>query len=206
MGRFSARGLGQSGRGDRDSALFDDWVDGHAVELYRFAHRLCGDIAAAEDLVQETFYEAWKHREPLRSIHDPRAWLFLILRRRYGKLRRLEQRRPWIVSLGAIRAEAEASTPRSDRTEAADALQSALDGMSDLFKLPLLMVFVQGLTCTQAAEQLDVPLGTVLSRIHRAKRQLRDALRREEEGEGSQPRDARESGPGGPPRLRIGGA
>jgi len=204
MGRFSARGLRQSGRWDRDSALFDVWVEKHATELYRFAHRLCGDIAAAEDLVQETFYEAWKHRGPLRSIREPRAWLFLILRRRYGKLRRLEQRRPWIVSLGAIQAETEAPPPRSDRIEAADSLQSALDDMSDLFKLPLLMVFVQGMTCAQAAEQLDVPLGTVLSRIHRAKKQMREALRRDEEGEGN--RDARESGPGEQPRLRIGGA
>ncbi len=206
MGMFSALGPRQSGRQEMDSAIFDGWVAAHAPELYRFAYRLCGDAAAAEDLVQETYYEAWKHRAPLRGIREPRAWLFRILRRRYGKLRRLEQRRPWIVSLAAIRGQTQDAGRPGDRLEASDSLQSALDEMSDLFKLPLLMVFVQGMTCAQAAEQLDVPLGTVLSRIHRAKKQLRESIRRDEQEWPGHSADSRESGEDEPPRLRIGGA
>ncbi|MCI0434598.1 MAG: hypothetical protein L0271_13305, partial [Gemmatimonadetes bacterium] len=103
-------------------------------------------------------------------------------------------------------ASAQADQP-GDRVEAADSLQTALDDMSDLFKLPLLMVFVQGMTCAQAAEQLDVPLGTVLSRIHRAKQQLREAIRQQDERQPGAPRDGSDvRATEGTPRLRIGGA
>ncbi|MEX2219731.1 MAG: sigma-70 family RNA polymerase sigma factor [Phycisphaerales bacterium] len=190
-----------------DSAIFDRWAEEQASDLYRFAYRLCGESAGAEDLVQETFYEVWKHRGPLRGIREPRAWLFLILRRRYARLRRFVQRRPWFVSLGSAEAESVETAQRVSRIEAADSLQAALDGMSDLFKMPLLMVIVQGLTCAQAAEALDLPLGTVLSRLHRAKQHLRDVIRRQESVRASEPR----AEPGGSaaddqPRLRIGGA
>lgn len=202
-----ARRPRQSGRQHQEAALFDGWVDEHAPGLYRFAYRLCGDAAAAEDLIQETFYEAWNHRGPLRSIREPRAWLFLILRRRYAKMRRFEQRRPCIVSVEATRTKAADPERATDRIETADALQSALDGMSDLFKIPLLMVFVHGMTCSQAAELLDLPLGTVLSRIHRAKRQLRDAIQRQEAGRAGGPQHDTQAGVSvDHPRLRIGGA
>jgi len=206
MGRFSARGPRQPGRHALEAALFDRWVDGHAPELYRFAYRLCGERATAEDLVQEAFYDVWRQRESLKAVREPRAWLFLILRRRYLRLRRMEQRRPWLVSLAADRVPS-AQTPRPDeRIETADSLQSALDGMSDLFKLPLLMVFAQGMTCAQAAEQLDVPLGTVLSRIHRGKKQLREAIGRQDRVLASEQRGPDAGTRGELPRLRIGGA
>ena len=108
-----------------------------------------------------------------------------------------------MVSLAAAHdAEAEAE-PRSDRAETVDTLLAALDDMSDLFKWPLLMVFMHGMSCTQAAEQLDLPLGTVLSRIHRAKRQLREAIRNQEETPTSA---SYLSATDDAPRLRIGGA
>lgn len=206
MGRVQVLGPRQPSRHSVDSEHFDRWVGDYAPELYRFAFRLCGESAVAEDLVQEAFYEAWKHRGPLRSIREPRAWLFVILRRRYGKWRRSEQRWMRIVSLDAVRSCAATSEPDTDHTEKADTLQSALDGMSDLLKLPLLMVFVQGMTCVQAAEQLDVPLGTVLSRIYRAKRHLRDRIDRQDNGiECKAAGGSEASGTGGQPRLRIGG-
>jgi len=205
MGRIPARGPRQLSRRSQESLLFDCWADEHAPELYRFAYRLCGESAAAEDLVQETFYDVWKQRRPLTTIREPRAWLFLILRRRYIRLRRVEQKRPWLLPLAADRVEHAHTEAPPDRIEASESLQAALDGMSDLFKLPLLMVFVQGMTCAQAAEELDVPLGTVLSRIHRAKKQLREAIHRQEEGQ-SEPRDSEGGVKDAQPRLRIGGA
>jgi len=204
MGRIPARGPRQVSRCPQDAPLFDSWVDEHAPELYRFAYRLCGESAAAEDLVQETFYDVWKQRRPLTSVRHPRAWLFLILRRRYFRLRRLEQSRPWSLSLAAGQVEQARTESPSYRIERSDSLQAALDDLSDLLKLPLLMVFVQGMTCKQAAEELDVPLGTVLSRIHRAKRQLRESIRRRDEGMFYVKRDSHHGA--GHPRLRIGGA
>lgn len=203
----SAKEPRQSSQHLLDETLFDRWVDEYARELYRFAYRLCGDRPAAEDLVQETFYEVWKHRSPLRCVRKPRAWLFLILRRRYLKLRRMEQRRPWLMPLDSARETAAAKDGGIDRIETTDSLQSALNSMSDMFKLPLLMVFVQRMSCAQAAEQLDLPLGTVLSRIHRAKKQMRDAIREQEERRLSKPCGAADmESLGDTPRLRIGSA
>lgn len=204
MPRPPAPGPRQSGRRHAEAALFDLWVRAHAPELYAFAFRLCGDGPTAEDLVQETFYEAWRHAGPLRSIREPRAWLFLVLRRRHARLRRAEQRRTWGITLAHEAAVVAAPDERIDRLESADALQAALDGMSDLFKTPLLLVFAQGMTCAQAAEELHVPLGTVLSRIHRGKRLLREAMRAREEPVAGARRDDDAERPS--PRLRIGGA
>lgn len=203
----SAHGPRRPRRHSDDTTIFGLWVEEHGSDLYRFAHRLCGDQGAGEDLVQETFFEAWKHRGPLRSIREPRAWLLVILRRRYLRMRRFEQRRPWLVSLAADQDFAATPDPRMGRLENSDALQPALDSMSDLFKLPLLMVFMQGLTCAQAAEVLDIPLGTVLSRIHRAKQHLRASIQRDEQGRSSVSCGTDTQGMSdSSPRLRIGGA
>ena len=189
-----------------DTTIFDRWVDEHGSDLYRLAYRLCGDKGAGEDLVQETFFEAWKYRKPLRCIREPRAWLFLILRRRYMRLRRFEQRRPWLVSLASDQESVALQDPRLEQLEGTTTLQSALDAMSDLYKLPLLMVFIQGLTCAQTADLLDIPLGTVLSRIHRAKQHLRDSMQSEERRQSSSSQGAGTHETSSiSPSLRIGG-
>lgn len=190
-----------------DVALFDQWVEEHGSDLYRLAYRLCGDKGAGEDLVQEAFFEVWKYRKPLRSIHEPRAWLFVILRRRYLRMRRAEQRRPWLVSLAADQESVAAPGSSRAQQEGSDTLQPALDSMSDLFKMPLLMVFVQGLTCAQTADLLDIPLGTVLSRIHRAKQHLRELMQGEERRLSPVSQEAGAQGMSKSlPNLRIGGS
>ena len=167
--------LGAKGR----HACYEQWVREHARDLYRFGLRLCGDADTAEDLVQETFYHAWRGRGSLRSREKARAWLFQILRHRYARWARLG--RPPMTAAPAD-LDQRAETPKPGPGEALadrETLQEALDALDDRFRMPLLMVFVQGLTCRQTADQLDLPLGTVLSRIHRARRQLRRALSQE---------------------------
>jgi len=167
---------GRDGRAvDKAHARFELWVRDHAAELFGFAYRACGDREIAEDLVQETFYEAWKSEGRLRHEERARAWLFQILRHRYARWRRVEKRGPFRVSIDATDLEI-VSADSESTAEEHDALQSALDGLSDRLKLPLLMVLIQGMTCQKAADALDLPLGTVLSRIHRAKKQLRNAI------------------------------
>ncbi len=157
-------------------AGYEQWVRAHARDLHRFAFRLCGDADTAEDLVQETFYEAWKGH---RSLHHPdraRAWLFQILRHRYAHWVRSRARTPRVTETDHDRHGEAFEAPPAPASPDGEPLQRALDAMDDRFRTPLLMVFVQGLTCRETADQLDLPLGTVLSRIHRARKQLRRAL------------------------------
>jgi len=191
---------------DSDAALFDAWVEAHGADLYRFAYRRCGDGSLAEDLVQQAFYDAWKHPHPLGQVRNPRAWLFLILRRRWAKTMRLERRRLALESFVAPRGGGVSNHMDVDQSDDTDAIQSALDRMDDLFKIPLLMVFVQGMSCAQVAKHLDVPLGTVLSRIHRGKRRIRETLKRQGEPQAPLPRDTSEADAHDEaPQLRIGG-
>lgn len=161
----------------RAGTTYEQWVRDHAAELYRLAYRFCGDRDVAEDLVQETFYEAWKCLGRLRHDDRARAWLFQILRHRYARLRRTESRTPLHVPLDSVEPDSIGAPSEADASIKRDALQTALNSLSDRVKIPLLMVFIEGQTCQETADRLDLPLGTVLSRIHRAKRRLRELLR-----------------------------
>ncbi|MFH1069014.1 MAG: RNA polymerase sigma factor [Candidatus Glassbacteria bacterium] len=153
-------------------------VRSHAADLYRFAYRLCGERETAADLVQETYSEAWRSLPSLRQPEKARSWLYSILRYRYAHLQRDKGRRE--VRVGPLElaemAVDEKSSGLLDSIASRDRLQKALDELGDRFKEPFLMVFLEGLSCAETAEVLGVPLGTVLSRIHRARNQLRRCL------------------------------
>lgn len=186
-------------------SCYERWVGDYTDDLYRFAFRICGDADTAEDLVQETFYHAWKSMDKVRDKAKARAWLFQTLRFRYAHLVRDRSRR--------IRA----SVSTSDLAEQIvdpgpspvirlvdrDALQVALNKLDEDLKTPLLKVFLQGLTCRETAEALNIPLGTVLSRIHRARRKLRSVFESERRSE-SEAADRQANG-NESRRLRLGG-
>ena len=159
--------------------LYEGWVNGHAGELYAFAFRLCGNAAQAEDLVQETFYHAWRSLGTFRKPERGRAWLFRILRHRCAHWRRDAGRRVQPkVSLDQVgNMLALPGEGILDMLASQELLQKALDALEDRYKEPFLMVFLQGLTCQEAADALEIPLGTVLSRIHRARAAMREHLK-----------------------------
>jgi len=153
--------------------VYETWVRDHAADLYRMAYRLCGEAETAEDLVQEMFYHAWKDMARLRETAKARAWLYQILRHRYAHWVRSRTRR---LPAASSDQGAERLDPRPSaltRLSHQEQLQRVLDELDDTLKAPLLMVFLEGMTCQEAAEVLDIPLGTVLSRIHRARQRLR---------------------------------
>ncbi len=155
---------------DRGAQRYETLVRAHAADLFRFAYRLTGTHAAAEDLLQETFSEAWRCLEQLRRPSAARAWLLQILRNRHAHQQRGAARRPALGGdIDALESEAHDGPTR-------DALQRALDQLDDRFKVPFLLVFLEGLTCQETADAMGVPLGTVLSRIHRARVALRARL------------------------------
>lgn len=153
---------------------YEALVRTHAADLYRCAYRLTGARTTAEDLVQETFSEAWRALASLSSAQAARAWLFAILRHRHAHLVRGASRRPTV----ATGVDELVATVRDDATQSA--LQRALDRLDERFKEALLMVFLEGLTCQETADALGVPLGTVLSRIHRGRAALREHLGQEQ--------------------------
>ncbi len=149
--------------------------------LYRYAYRLCGRHDTAQDLVQETFSEAWKSLGSLRDESKARSWLYSILRYRNAHLQRDRKRSREIAHDPQDMDELVDEDSRRevlDRIADHDSVQKALEQLDGRFKEPFLMVFLEGLTCAEAAEQLGVPLGTVLSRIHRARAVMKDYLNR----------------------------
>lgn len=185
--------------------VYEAWVADYADDLYRLAYRLTGRRSVAEELVQETFYHAWRSMHTLRETSKARAWLFQIVRHRYSHWVRDQSRRLSPGTLHDAHEDLAAAVDYRPLEVMADeeAIRLALETLDDRFKLPLLMVYVEGLTCQQAAEQLELPLGTVLSRLHRARRMMRQQL--DTEGGEKDTDGENEKDSGDQPRLKLGG-
>jgi RNA polymerase sigma-70 factor (ECF subfamily) len=154
---------------------FDRWVAEHVEVLYRVAFRLLGDPHDAEDVVQEAFRSAWVSRHRFDPDRSERAWLLAILRRRAADHWRRADGRQQHPTAGMTEREAPAD-PDPFHDELSGRLQTALDALPREFRETLLLVVVGGLTHQEAADLLDVPLGTVLSRVSRARGRLRETL------------------------------
>lgn len=165
-------------RDGKNRQLYDELVRSYARDLYRFAFRLCGRVETAEDLVQEAFCEAWRSIDSLREPTRGKAWLFGILRHRNSHQVRDSKRRIRLSS-NTEQLESLTSCASEDvllRIANQELLQNALNALDDRYKEPLLFVYMDGATCREAAERLEIPLGTLLSRIHRGRLQIREYL------------------------------
>ena len=154
-------------------AQFNALVDDHGPALFRVAYRMVGDRHEAEDMVQEAFRSAWKSREAYEEGRGDRAWLASILRRRV--VDRWRKSGPLSVVSGEGREPGvEAVDPLAG--DYTDEMQHALGELPDELRETLLLVVVGELTHQEVADMLGIPLGTVLSRVSRARRRLRDVL------------------------------
>jgi RNA polymerase sigma-70 factor (ECF subfamily) len=154
-------------------------ADYHA-RLYRYAYRLCGSAADAEDLVQQAFLIAHEKLDQLRDTACASGWLHTVLRNCYLKGCR--------KSLGLPISEMDVGTlPAEPPTEPIDgeALQAALSLLDPDFKVVVLMYYFEEKSYREIAEELGIPLGTVMSRLSRAKAHLRDRLTAEEASQGA---------------------
>ncbi len=156
---------------------YENWVREWAPGLYRLAVRLCGKRELAEDLLQETFCEAWKFRDKLSDPEKARAWLFQILRNRWSHhLRDSSRRLRPLHNQDALDAAGAQGPDAVALIAESDFVQRALDQIDEDLKLPFLLVVMEGYSCQEAADLLKIPLGTVLSRLHRARQALRSVL------------------------------
>jgi RNA polymerase sigma-70 factor (ECF subfamily) len=157
------------------------WVADHHEVLYRYAYRLSGVSADAEDLVQQVFLIAHQNAHQVRDAKCVRGWLFAVLRHCYCKQRRRRGPLPAAsVELDVNQLAADAVSDPIDQS----GLQKAIDSLADDFKIVVLMFYFEYQSYRQIAEQLQIPLGTVMSRLARAKAQLRRQLFDEESEKG----------------------
>lgn len=154
-------------------ADFNSLVDAHAPALFRMAYRLVGDRHEAEDMVQEAFRSAWKSRGLYQPGRGDRAWLASILRRRVVDRYRRHAPPPTLPGEPPEIGVSDADPLAHHYT---DEMQTALARLPTELRETLLLVVVGELTHQEVADLLDVPLGTVLSRVSRARRRLREAL------------------------------
>ncbi len=149
-------------------------VEEHYGSLYRYAYRLSGSSADAEDLTQDTFCQAQLKLEQLRQWDRAKSWLFSILRNAF--LRRLrDSKQQNSVSLEGVGDLAEPlSGPDLDIDP--DRLQEALNELPEVFRTPIILYYFEDFSYRDIAEQMDLALGTVMSRLARAKAYLRQRL------------------------------
>jgi RNA polymerase sigma-70 factor (ECF subfamily) len=148
----------------------------HLEGLLRFARRLGGDPSRARDLVQETFLQAWRAFARLRPDSNVRAWLFRILVNVHRGEGRKTRRMPEVSIPPDRRAE-------SSVEESLGVLE-ALDRLPEEQRTVLILGVVEGFTAKEMAEILNVPAGTVMSRLSRARQAMRNALAPEAEHAG----------------------
>jgi RNA polymerase sigma-70 factor (ECF subfamily) len=148
----------------------------HSRSLLRVARRLTSDPAGAEDLVQETLLLAWRNFHQFRQGTDVRAWLFRILFNHFYAQARRKRSAPQTVSASAACSESWADSSADPSIfESLDVARS-LAALHVEHRTVLLLGIVEGFTCREMADILSVPLGTVMSRLSRAREALRAQL------------------------------
>ena len=166
---------------DRESQdKFEKYLLPHAAVLYRAAFRLCKTNHGAEDLLQEAYYLALKNFDQLKDLGKSKYWLFAILRNVF--LKDIEKSKHRIE----IEFESVCYALRNDthlenellKDEARNNIQSALSKLDGKLREPIRLFYFEGLSYQEISKTLDIPIGTVMSRIARAKVHLkRDLVR-----------------------------
>jgi RNA polymerase sigma-70 factor, ECF subfamily len=162
----------------------------YAPQLYSTALRMTRNRADAEDLVQETFMKGWRAFESYEQGTNLRAWLFRIMTNTYINKYNAKQRRPdeteldeveelyLFKRLGAFNQNKINLSAEDQMLElfTDDEVKSALEELPEVFLLPVLMSDVEGFSYKEIAEITEVPIGTVMSRLHRGRKLMQKRL------------------------------
>jgi RNA polymerase sigma-70 factor (ECF subfamily) len=165
---------------------FEEEMLKHLPDVIRYARSLTRDAADADDLVQETYLRAFRSRHTFIEGSDGKRWLFTIARNFFLRSRAREDRTVSLdgepeldalaVAAAHLQARSDGTAGRLDHPDLAPAIAAALAELPEPFRLVVALVDVEGLDYAEAAEQLGIPIGTVRSRLFRARRTLQEAL------------------------------
>jgi RNA polymerase sigma-70 factor (ECF subfamily) len=171
--------------GELDTERFAELIEPHFDRLYRLAYRLTGSRSDAEDLVQDVMIKIYEQRETLDAVTDLKPWLSRVLYNRFVDGVRARNRRPLTLvgddadALGA--AEPDDRDPTNPELlagarEDANRLEQALGRVSEDHRSLLLMHDAEGYTLPEIEAMTNIPLGTLKSRLSRARARLRELL------------------------------
>lgn len=176
---------------------FEDEIIPHLDAMYNFALRLTSDPNDAEDLVQDTIVKAFRFFSSYEKGTNAKAWLFRILKNSYINNYRKKSKQPNQVDYDEVSSFYE--TIRADRTDTSDLedrmfrelidddISNALEDLPEDFRTVVLLCDVEGFTYEEIANMLDVPIGTIRSRLHRGRNLLKAQLMDYAEERGFQP-------------------
>ena len=173
-----------------DQATFADQAMEYMPSLYTAALRMTRNKSDAEDLVQETYLKAYRAFGGFQEGTNLRAWLYRILTNTFINIYRAKKRRPeenelddvedlyLYRRLGGLEG---AAAGRSAEDEVLDQItegvvKAAVEALPEQFRMAVLLADVEGFQYKEIAEILDIPIGTVMSRLHRGRRALQKAL------------------------------
>ncbi len=160
----------------------------YAPQLYSAAMRMTRNRSDAEDLVQEAYLRAYRGYGSFEEGTNLRAWLFRILTNTYINTYRAKQRRPQETELNEVEdlymyrrisgvdvaARSAEDTLFDLFTD--DEVKAALENLPESFRMPVLLADVEDFSYKEIAEMLDIPMGTVMSRLHRGRKAMQKAL------------------------------
>jgi RNA polymerase sigma-70 factor (ECF subfamily) len=174
--------------GSRDTFARD--ATEYAPQLFATAVRMTRNRADAEDLVQETYMKAWRAYDSYEEGTNLRAWLFRIMTNTYINKYNAKMRRPTETELddveelylyrrlGTIDQSRMSASAEDQMMElfTEDEVKNAIEELPETFRMPLLLSDVDGFSYKEIAEMLDIPIGTVMSRLHRGRKAMQKRL------------------------------
>lgn len=154
---------------------FESVVEEHYQKLFRFAMSLVNDASLAADLTQQTFYIYAGKRGQIRDASRTKAWLFTTLHREFIAVRRKETRHPE-YELSLLEEDLPVIPPEALRSLDLKLVLDALARLEERFRVPLVLYHLEELSYREIAELLEIPIGTVMSRLARGREHLFRAL------------------------------
>lgn len=166
--------------------IFDKEFMPHLTAMYNFAYRLTYDEDEAKDLVQETFMKAYRFIKSFQQGTNAKAWLYRILKNSFINDFRKKSKQPSKVDYQEVENYYNSEETQADHTVdlrvesvkdmMGDEVTTALNALPVDFRAVIILCDLEGFTYEEMAKILDIPIGTVRSRLHRARNLLKEQL------------------------------